>query len=212
MEDTVLIRETFPVGPLACNCSIIGDTVSKEAMVIDPGGNAEEILSRTAALELKIVALVCTHGHFDHFLAAGELHDKTGAPIWLHKDDKLLWDSLEIQCQIFNIPCQSVPSPHRWLQDDQLLPCCDGITLHTPGHSPGSVSFWFEKAKLLVAGDTLFRGSVGRTDLWGGDFRQIEKSIRERLYTLDDEALVIPGHGELTTISHEKTTNLVVQV
>lgn len=211
MKHPVLIRETFPVGPLACNCSIIGDPISKKAMVVDPGGNAEEIFNKAEALGFKIIALICTHAHFDHFLAVGELHDKTGAPIYLHKDDKLLWDALEIQCQIFDVPFHPVPSPQCWLQDDQLLPCCNGITLHTPGHSPGSVSFWFEEAKLLVAGDTLFRGAIGRTDLWGGSYLQIEKSIKERLYTLDDEALVIPGHGDLTTLGNEKETNMIIR-
>ena len=212
MKNPLLIRETFPVGPLQCNCSIIGDPVSKKAIVVDPGGNAEEIFNRTQLLGLNIIALICTHAHFDHFLAAGKLHDKTDAPVYLHKDDRLLWDALEMQCQIFNVPFQPVPAPHHWLQDDQLLPCCNGITMHTPGHSPGSVSFWFEEAKLLIAGDTLFRGSIGRTDLWGGNYRQIEKSIRERFYTLDDDVLVVPGHGSLTTIGCEKTTNMVIRV
>ena len=210
-EYTALIKEVFPVGPLACNCCIIGDPATKTAMVVDPGGDAEKIFSRTQALELNITALICTHAHFDHFLAAGELHEKTGAPIYLHREDKFLWDNLELQCQLYNVPFQPVPEPQRWLCDDQILPCCNGITLHTPGHTPGSVSFLFEEAKLLIAGDTLFRGSIGRTDLWGGDFKKIEASIRQRLYTLSDDTLVVTGHGRLTTIGHEKASNSAIR-
>jgi len=210
-KKSTFIRETFTVGPLECNCSIIGDSVTHRAMVIDPGGEADKIFERTQALELTIVALICTHAHFDHFLAAGVLHEKTGAPIYLHKDDKLLWDALPIQCQMFGVPYEPVPEPHQWLADDQVLPCCNGVTLHTPGHSPGSVSFWFEEPKVVVAGDTLFQGSIGRTDLWGGDYQKIERSIRERLYTLDDEALVITGHGNMTSIGEEKTMNAIIK-
>ena len=108
---TTFIRETFPVGPLACNCSIIGDSLTQKAMVVDPGGDAEKIFTRTKALGLTIIALICTHAHFDHFLAAGELHEKTGALIYLHKDDKLLWDALELQCQMFGVPFQ--PMQHH---------------------------------------------------------------------------------------------------
>lgn len=210
-QESTFIRETFPVGPLACNCTIIGDSVSKKAMVVDPGGDADKIFARTEALGLTVVALICTHAHFDHFLAAGDLHEKTGAPIYLHEDDKFLWDALEIQCQMFGIAYQPVPEPQQWLKDDQVLPCCNGVTLHTPGHSPGSVSFWFEEPKVLIAGDTLFQGSIGRTDLWGGDAKKIEKSIRERLYTLNEHALVITGHGESTTIGDEKTMNAIIR-
>lgn len=205
-------RETFPVGPLGCNCSIIADTLSKKAMVIDPGGDAEKIIARIQELNFTTVALICTHAHFDHFLAAGQLHEVTGAPVYLHKDDRFLWDSLDIQCQMFGVPYQPVPAPHRWLVDEQILPCCNGIALHTPGHSPGSTSFWFEQEKVLIAGDTLFKGSVGRTDIWGGNFQQIEASIREKLYTLDDDALVITGHGKSTYIGEEKTTNAIIRV
>ena len=109
-------------------------------------------------------------------------------------------------------PLSTDAAPHHWLADNQSLPCCNGITLHTPGHSPGSVSFWFEKEKVLVAGDTLFRGSIGRTDLWGGDYQKIETSIRERLYTLDDDALVITGHGDLTILGEEKNTNAIIRI
>ncbi len=210
-ENTQHIVKTFPVGPLQCNCSIIGDPVSKKALVVDPGGDADKILALLAELELKVVAIVHTHAHLDHFLAAGELKKATGAPIYLHKEDQFLWDILDKQCAMFGIPYNPVPDPDAYLHDDQDLGCCGGVAIHTPGHTPGSTSFWFEDSKTLIAGDTLFRGSIGRTDLWGGDFAAIEKSIRERLYALDDEAEVITGHGPNTTIGLEKNSNMYVK-
>ena len=210
-QEKTFIRETFAVGPLGCNCTIVGDTLSKKAMIVDPGGDADKIFSRVEALGLTIVALICTHAHFDHFLAAGDLHEKTKAPIYLHKEDQFLWNALEVQCQMFGVAYHPVPEPHRWLKDDEVLPCCNGVAIHTPGHSPGSMSFWFEEPKVLVAGDTLFKGSIGRTDLWGGDADKIETSIKERLYTLSEEALVVTGHGKLTTIGDEKENNAIIR-
>lgn len=212
MENPVpLIRETFPVGPLQCNCTIIGDPLSGKAIVIDPGGNPEIIMSRLQQLQLQVVALVHTHAHLDHFLASGEIKQQTGAPIHLHKEDRFLWDGLEMQCRMFGVPYKPVPDPDHWLTDDQELPCCQGVVMHTPGHTPGSTCFWFEQARLLIAGDTLFRRAIGRTDLWGGDFRTIEKSIRQRLYVLDESAVVVAGHGPDTTIGEEIRENSVIR-
>ncbi len=213
MQETKVIFKTFPVGPLQCNCSIIGDPVSKRAIVVDPGGDAQKILAELAADELTLVSIIHTHAHLDHILAAGELKAATGAPIQLHKDDKILWDMVEQQCQAFGVPVpdEPLPGPDFWLQDDEALACCGGVTLHTPGHTPGSMSFWFEEHNLLVAGDTLFKQSIGRTDLPGGNYEQIEKSIKQRLYTLDDDAVVITGHGPSTTIGEEKRSNPFVR-
>ncbi len=206
-----LFRKTFAVGPLQCNCTLLGDTRSGKAIVIDPGGDAAKILAELQANNLQLVAIYHTHAHLDHVLAAGELKLKTGASIYLHAADNFLWDMIEQQCQMFGVPYIPQPDPDVAIVDDQDLGCCGGVAIHTPGHSPGSTSFWFEEAKLLVAGDTLFRGSIGRTDLWGGDYQQIEKSIKERLYRLDDEALVITGHGPTTTIGDERQGNAVVR-
>lgn len=162
-----LIRETFPVGPLQCNCTLIGDPVSKKAIVVDPGGDPEKILARLQAHGLTLVSIIHTHAHFDHFLASGKLKELTGATLHLHKDDQPLWDNLQMQCQMFGVPYTPVPPPDRWLGDDEELACGCGVALHTPGHTPGSMSFWFADAKLLIAGDTLFRRGIGRTDLWG---------------------------------------------
>lgn len=201
------IRKTFPVGPLQCNCSIIGDLELKQAIIVDPGGDAEKIMAQVHEMGLKITAIVHTHAHLDHILAAGEIKKATGAPLYLHQGDRFLWDDLENQCRMFGVPYQAVPGPDEWLQDDQDLNCCGGVTLHTPGHTPGSMSFWFADHQLLIAGDTLFRRSIGRTDFPGGDFKTIMKSIKERLLVLDEEATVITGHGPQTTIGEELREN-----
>ena len=207
MVTSEIIFKSFPVGPLQCNCSIIGDPISKKAIIIDPGGDADKIISILKNHELNLVDIIHTHAHLDHILASGVLKELTGATIHLHKNDKFLWDMVESQCLAFNVPPITLPNPDKWLVDDCSLSCCNGVTIHTPGHTPGSVSFLFYSQKLLIAGDTLFKGSIGRTDLPGGDFKQIEKSIRQRLYTLNDDFTVITGHGPSTTIGQEKTHN-----
>jgi hydroxyacylglutathione hydrolase len=209
--DSTIVRRSFPVGPLQCNCTIIGDTATGKAIVVDPGGDADVILNTLKELNLKAVAIVHTHAHLDHILAAGEIRKATGAPIHLHEEDMFLWDQVEDQCRRFGLAPVSLPNPDKYLNDDQVLDCCGGVTIHTPGHTPGSTSFWFESAKLLVAGDTLFFGSIGRTDFPGGSFEQIVKSIRERLYTLDEEAQVVTGHGPETSIGQEKYNNQFVR-
>lgn len=206
-----IVVKTFPVGPLQCNCSIIGDTLTGKALLVDPGGDAELILSELSALGLQVVAIIHTHAHLDHILAAGEIRKATGAPIYLHEEDMFLWEGVEEQCRRFGFPPITLPEPDHFLNDEHDLGCCGGIALHTPGHTPGSTSFWFAESKTLVAGDTLFRGSIGRTDLWGGDFDTIVSSIRDRLYTLDDDAVVITGHGPATRIGIEKETNMFVR-
>lgn len=205
-----LLVKTFPVGPLQCNCTILADRHSKKAIVIDPGGDAQKIMDQLNADGLTVTQILHTHAHFDHFLASGEMHEQTGAPLCLHAEDKPLWDNLEMQCNLYGLPYKPVPSPQHWLEHEETLSldaAGDGQALFTPGHTPGSMSFWFESAKLLIAGDTLFRGSIGRTDLWGGDYPTIERSIRQQLYTLDEEATVITGHGPSTTIGHEMRHN-----
>lgn len=204
-----LIRKTFSVPPLGCNCSIIGDPVTKHAVVVDPGGASERILREVAALGLTVTRILHTHAHFDHFLASGQMQAATGAALCLHPDDGPLWEMLEEQCDLFGVPYVPVPSPDYWIKDDEALSVgtVTAAALHTPGHSPGSMCFYFPSDHLLVAGDTLFRGSIGRTDLWGGDFDAIERSIRERLYVLDDQTVVVTGHGPETDIGLERRMN-----
>ena len=207
------IIETFPVGPLQCNCTILGDPLTRQALVIDPGGDADLILERLQHHDLTVTRILHTHAHLDHFLASGRMKEVTGAALALHPDDKLLWDHLEDQCRMFGIPYEPAPPPDQWLEHEEELSVSGicGRALHTPGHTPGSTCFLFEESRFLAAGDTLFRGSVGRTDLWGGDYQAIERSIRERLYTLDEETTVVTGHGDPTTIGAEMRTNAFIR-
>jgi len=208
-----MIRKSFSVPPLGCNCSILGDPVTKRAIVIDPGGAHERILREVQQLGLTVTHILHTHAHLDHFLASGEMKKATGATLCLHLEDRPLWEMLEVQCQMFGVPYVPVPLPDYWLSDEEKISVgnMEGIALHTPGHTPGSMSFHFPDEQLVLAGDTLFRGSIGRTDLWGGDFEAIEASIRERLYTLADATVVITGHGPETEIGIEKATNAFVR-
>ncbi len=208
-----LIVETLPVGHLQCNCTILGDPVSRKAIVVDPGGDAEMLIERLVELDLQVERIIHTHAHLDHFLASGKMKEATGAKLALHHDDLFLWDMLEDQCRMFGIPFEKPPPPDQWLEHEEEIDVkgVQGKALHTPGHTPGSMCFLFANQKLLIAGDTLFQGSIGRTDLWGGDYQQIEKSIQEKLYTLDEETAVITGHGESTNIGHEMRSNSFVR-
>ena len=210
---TVFIRKTFSVPPLGCNCSIIGDPVTKQAVVIDPGGAPERILREVQELGCTVSHILHTHAHLDHFLASGEIKKATGAAICLHQDDLQLWNNLELQCRVFGVSYVPALPPDQWLTDEEkvMLGQVPIVALHTPGHTPGSISFYLPNDKLVLAGDTLFRGSIGRTDLWGGNYEAIEESIRERLYTLDDATLVITGHGPETEIGVEKEMNQFVR-
>jgi len=208
-----LIRKTFPVPPLGCNCSILGDPATGEAIVVDPGGGAGQILEAVRSLGLTVVSILHTHAHFDHFLASGEMKQATGAALCLHEEDRELWQMLETQCRLFGVPYRPVPLPDYWLRDEEKIIAggIEGLALHTPGHTPGSMCFHFSGEKLLLAGDTLFRGGIGRTDLWGGSYDAIEASIRERLYSLDPDTTVVTGHGPETEIGIERDTNPFVR-
>ncbi len=213
MDVPELIVETLPVGHLQCNCTILGDPVSRKAIVVDPGGDAEMLIERLVELDLQVERIIHTHAHLDHFLASGKMKEATGAKLALHRDDLFLWDMLEDQCRMFGIPFEKPPPPDQWMEHEEEIDVkgVQGKALHTPGHTPGSMCFLFANQKLLIAGDTLFQGSIGRTDLWGGDYQQIEKSIQEKLYTLDEETAVITGHGESTNIGHEMRSNSFVR-
>ncbi|MEE4218095.1 MAG: MBL fold metallo-hydrolase [Xanthomonadales bacterium] len=205
-----IIWKTFPVGPLQSNCTVLGDPGTGKGYVFDAGGDAQRILDVAGALGLEITGIVQTHAHLDHILAAGQVHDATGSPVWLHPADRFLWDGAEQQCRMWGLPYSPLPDPACELEHGQELQFgCRCI--HTPGHTPGSVSFYFRNEKLLIAGDTLFQGSVGRTDLPGGSSAQLKASIQERLYVLDDSTVVITGHGPETRIGHEKRFNAFVR-
>lgn len=182
---------------------------TREAVIVDPGGNPEQLLDEVRRLGLTVVRILHTHAHFDHFLASGDIQQATQAPLCLHPDDERLWKMLDVQCQAFGVPYLPVPDPDCWIQDGEALSfgSVSGQALHTPGHTPGSLSFYFAGQQLLLSGDTLFRGGIGRTDLWGGDARAIQSSIRERLFSLDPDTRVVPGHGPATQIGLERESN-----
>lgn len=205
-----MIIETFPVGPLQCNCSIIGCAETKEAIVVDPGGDAPQILERLNMLELKAKYLIHTHAHFDHIGATREVKEACGATILLHPKDVFLYDNIQGQAEIFGFHYAETLPVEDYLYHDEVLIFGHHQTLilHTPGHTPGSVCFHIEGDEShLFSGDTLFKRSIGRTDLWGGSFPDIIRSIKETLLPLDDSTTIYPGHGPLTTIWEEKKQN-----
>lgn len=202
--------ETFPVGALGCNCSLVWNPETMQGVVIDPGGEAPKIRARVEALGITVKALLHTHAHFDHVGATRELQELWGIPAFLHPKDRYLIESLDMQTGMFGM--DPIPQPELGeLSEGQDL---EGLrVLHTPGHTPGSCCFHAqgEATPLLFAGDTLFSGGVGRTDLWGGSWEDLERSIRTRLYELPDETQVIPGHGPLTTLGEEARRNPFVR-
>jgi glyoxylase-like metal-dependent hydrolase (beta-lactamase superfamily II) len=204
-----MILESFPVGPLHCNCTILGDEVTHEALVVDPGDNIPEILSRLQKHGLTLRQIVITHAHIDHVGGAALLRKATGAPVFLNQKDLGLLGMMEMQAGWLGVPTPEVAPPDA-SADDGLsigLTTLPAVVLHTPGHTPGSICLHFPAQELLLAGDTLFAGSIGRTDLPGGDGRQILRSLRERLVVLPDATRVLPGHGPETTIGEEKQSN-----
>jgi glyoxylase-like metal-dependent hydrolase (beta-lactamase superfamily II) len=205
-----MLLATFPVGPLQCNCSIIACPETKECAVIDPGGDADHIIDLCKAKGYTIKYLLHTHAHFDHIVGAREVKEKTGAKICLHKEDQWLYDNVDKQGQLFGFKFDTPLPIDHYIQDEEELAIGNIKTkvIHTPGHTPGSSCFSMaEKDSILFAGDTLFQGSIGRTDLWGGSFEQIVKSIKERLFELDDSTEVITGHGPKTSIWNERREN-----
>jgi hydroxyacylglutathione hydrolase len=208
-----MILESFPVGPLRCNCTILGDEVTHEALVVDPGDNIPEILSRLQKHGLTLRQIVITHAHIDHVGGAVLLRKATGAPVFLNQEDLGLLGMMEMQAGWLGVPTPEVAPPDASADDGVSIGLINlpGEVLHTPGHTPGSICLHFPAQELLLAGDTLFAGSIGRTDLPGGDGRQILRSLRERLVVLPDATRVLPGHGLETTIGEEKQSNPFLQ-
>ena len=208
-----MILESFPVGYLRCNCTILGDEVTHEAIVVDPGDNIPEILSRLEKHGLTLRQIVITHAHIDHVGGAAQLKKATGAPVFLNQKDLGMLNIMEIQAGWLGVPTPEVAPPDASAEDGLAigLPSLPAEVLHTPGHTPGSICLLFPEQHLLLAGDTLFAGSIGRTDLPGGDGRQILRSLRDRLLVLPDATRVLPGHGAETTIGEERQSNPFLQ-
>jgi glyoxylase-like metal-dependent hydrolase (beta-lactamase superfamily II) len=208
-----VIHEILSVGILGCNCSIFGDEHTREAIVIDPGDDIADIEAILSRHQLKVTAIVITHAHIDHIGGARKLKDSTGAPVWMNESDQVLYDHLDMQAAWLGIAPPERTSVDTNARDgDRLtLGSADFHVLHTPGHTEGSLCLWIPSEGKLVAGDTLFRESIGRTDLPGGDYRKIISSIHQKLLVLPEETVVFPGHGAPTTIAHEKERNPFVQ-
>lgn len=204
-----MIHEILPVGMLQCNCSIFGDEQSREAMVVDPGDEIASVLEVVARHSLTVKAIVITHAHIDHIGGAQKLKLATGAPVYMNLQDTELQKMMPVQAGWLGVRTPEAVAIDVPANDgDKLVVGATEVrVLHTPGHTQGSISLWIPSERKLLAGDTLFRGSIGRTDLPGGDSRQILRSIHDSLLPLPEETVVIPGHGENTTIGEEKESN-----
>jgi hydroxyacylglutathione hydrolase len=208
-----MILETIPVGALQCNCSILGDETSREAIVVDPGDDIPRIMALLAKHSLTVKQILITHAHIDHIAGAHRLKRLTGAPVLYNQNDLPLVKMMDVQATWLGVPTPTVEDPDNTLEDGQLI-AITGLTgsiLHTPGHTEGSICLYLPTQTLLLAGDTLFAGSIGRTDLPGGDTRKILASIHDRLLILPEETTVIPGHGATTTIGSERDSNPFLQ-
>ena len=204
-----MIHEIFPVGPLQCNCSIVGDEQTREAMVIDPGDDIEKVLAVLQQHHLTVKQIVITHAHIDHIGGAAKLKRLTGAPILLNANDQMLLKMLDMQASWLGMrPPEETAIDGSITTGDKLQAgSLVADVLHTPGHTEGSICLYFEEEKKLIAGDTLFAGSIGRTDLPGGSNKKIMESLHGPVLALHDETIVVPGHGPLTSIGEERDSN-----
>lgn len=212
-----LIHLSIPVGLLQCNCSIIGDPLTGEALVLDPGDEVHRIMDLLGRHKLSVKAIVSTHAHIDHVGGLRKLHDYTGAPVLMHRDDLPMYKGMDVQAAFLGVAPPPLTEVHQFLRDGDTLRWgnLEAQVMHTPGHSPGSSCLLMPcnagkvtiSAPQLFAGDTLFAGSIGRTDLWGGSLEQLMDSLVTKLLALPDETVVHPGHGENTTIGEERHTN-----
>ncbi len=213
-ERASLIHEILPVGMLACNCSVLGDESTGEAIVIDPGDDIEQVQQILAKHRLRVKYIVTTHAHIDHVGGIERLKQATGAAVLMHQSDLPLYQNLAVQAEWLGVPSPGVTEVDQFLKEGDTLRCgpLSLEVLHTPGHSPGSLSLHLPgENQRILSGDTLFQGSIGRTDLWGGSMDEILRSIRDRLLIFPDQTPVFPGHGSPTTIGEARERNPFLQ-
>jgi glyoxylase-like metal-dependent hydrolase (beta-lactamase superfamily II) len=208
-----MIHEILPVGRLQCNCSIFGDEQTREAVVIDPGDEIQNILSILEKHQLNVKAIVITHAHIDHIGGAQKLKNATGAPVYMNAKDQTLSEHLDMQAAWLGMETPEPTQVDVNAREGEkiVLGPAEFHVLHTPGHTQGSISLWIPAESKLIAGDTLFLDSIGRTDLPGGDYEQILRSIHDKLLPLEDSTTVVPGHGPNTTIGRERARNPFLQ-
>jgi hydroxyacylglutathione hydrolase len=217
VANSEMIYLKIPVGVLQCNCSIIGDPRTLECIVIDPGDEVERILGLLGRYRLTVKAIVSTHAHIDHVGGLAKLYQYTGAPVMMHTDDLPLYRGMEVQAAFLGMRAPELVEIHQLLKEGDALewgPFLANV-IHTPGHTPGSVSLFLPTEGVnatltqpqLFSGDTLFAGSIGRTDLWGGSYDEIIASLKDKLLQLPDSTIVHPGHGASTTIGQERNSN-----
>jgi hydroxyacylglutathione hydrolase len=208
-----MIHKVLPVGPLQCNCSVLGDEQTREAMVVDPGDQIDEILAILSQENLTLKQIVITHAHIDHVGGAMKLKAATGAPILMNQSDQMLLKMLDMQAAWVGMRPPGAVEVDESADDGRVLqigPITSNV-ITTPGHTEGSICVYFPTEKKLIAGDTLFAGSIGRTDLPGGSFEKIMRSLHQRVMALPDDTEVTPGHGQMTTIGEERETNPFLQ-
>lgn len=207
---------TIPVGSFQCNCSMISCPRTGEAVIVDPGDEGRRIAEMAEARGFRVKYLLHTHAHLDHIGGTCKVKERTGADVVLHRDDLFLYEHADLQARLMGFQCENPPPVDHWLQDEETFCLGDYVmrAIFTPGHTPGSTSFLIQAGaeQILFAGDTIFRRSIGRTDLPGGDSHKIAHSIRTRLFTLDGDTRVIPGHGPTTTIGEEIYENPFVGI
>ena len=209
LEEIEMIRETLAVGLLGCNCTVLGDEATREAIVVDPGYDVPNILAVLAKHKLMVKQIVVTHAHIDHIASAQSLKQITGAPILYNKEDLPLVAIMDQQAELFGLAVPEVKAPDHSPAEGEIVTAGElkATVMHTPGHSEGSLCLYLPSEGLLIAGDTLFAGGIGRTDFPGGSMKKIMASLKERLLPLPDATVVVPGHGRETTIGRERATN-----
>jgi glyoxylase-like metal-dependent hydrolase (beta-lactamase superfamily II) len=208
-----MILKSLIVGPIAANCYILGDENTKQGVIIDPGSEADRVLEMVKETGLTIKFIIATHGHFDHTAAVGPLKNSLGCDFLLHQEDIPFVRHAKEAARAWGFDIDQVPDPDKFLKDGDILNL-GGLELkiiHTPGHSPGGISIHLAREKVLFTGDTLFQGSIGRTDLQLGSMEDLIRSIKEKLYVLPDDTVAFCGHGDQTTIGEEKKYNFFVR-